>query len=80
MDVEPAVLGGAQDAARDEEAEGDGYDEVVGEGRRPAGEGVEGVEGQGQGAGYGLEGDFAEDLVAAPCRFGGAHEDVYGVY
>lgn len=79
VDVEPAVPGRAQDAGRDEEAEGDGYDQVVGQGRRPAGEGVEGVDGEGQGPGYGLQRDLAEDLVAAACRLWGPDEDVYGL-
>lgn len=44
------MLGRGQDPRRDEESEGDGDDEGVGGWRRPGGEGVEGVGGEGEGA------------------------------
>ena len=55
--VEAAVAGEGQDARGHEQAEGDGDDEVVGGGGRPACEGVEGVGGQGVGGGCGADGD-----------------------
>jgi hypothetical protein len=47
VDVETAVGGGFENAGWDEEAEGDGHDEIwrVGRGRCPGGEGVDLVDG-----------------------------------
>lgn len=59
VDVETAVGGGVEDAGGDEEAEGDGYDEVWWRGgwRRPGSECVDLVDGEGEGGGDGFDGD-----------------------
>jgi hypothetical protein len=60
VDVETAICGGFEDAGWDEEAEGDGYDEIWGVGCwwRPGGESVDLVEGEREGGGGLFDGDF----------------------
>lgn len=76
MDVETAVLGATEDARRDEEAKGDGDDEVDGlatdGGEGPAREGVALVGGEAKVVGEGLEGNYmgaawSEDGKAVCC-------------
>lgn len=55
--IEAPVGGLVQNARGHEQAEGNSDDEVVGGGRGPACEGVEGVGGQGEGGGCGADGD-----------------------
>lgn len=56
--VQAAVFCGAEDARRDEQAEGDGDDEVVAKRGREAGEGVEDVGREGEGGCGGCDGDW----------------------
>lgn len=70
MDIEAAVGGGFEDSGWDEEAEGDGDDQIgrIGCWWRPGGESVDLVDGKGQGGRDGFYRDLEAGVNGVGCQ------------